>query len=153
MTGMTTIDEGRGRKPRSDRGMSLVEVLIASLVIALSVIAVVAFVRKGQDMLAIDQHRRMARGIIQRTLENDKYQPENFNNLVTTSATSSVVIDSEMTPQLAGSFTIAVSDSQPKVNNHPATYRTVTATVWWTEAGGRNDTVKIAKWLTNVSRD
>jgi hypothetical protein len=66
---MTTVDEDQGSKPRGERGMSLVEVLIASLVIALSVIAVVAFVRKGQDMLAVDNHRRMARGIIDRTLD------------------------------------------------------------------------------------
>jgi Tfp pilus assembly protein PilV len=152
MTGMTQIDEGEGRKPRNDRGFTLVEVLIASLVIALSVIAVVAFVRKGQDMLAVDKHRRMARGIIERTLENAQYQPENYPNLASIPATD-VVIDADMDPDLLGSLTVAVGDSVTQVNGNYAPYRAVTATVTWTERGGKNDTVRVAKWLTNVQRD
>jgi prepilin-type N-terminal cleavage/methylation domain-containing protein len=141
-------------KQRNIRGFSLVEVLVASLVIALSVVAVVAFVRKGQEMLAIDKHRRMARGIVERTLENDQYQPEKYNNLVTATSTASVVIDEEMDPDLNGSLTQAVSAEQRLIyGTDTIPYRTVTATVMWTERGGNSDTVRIAKWLTNVQRD
>ncbi|MBN2189411.1 MAG: type II secretion system protein [Chitinispirillaceae bacterium] len=139
-------------KLRNDRGFTFVEVLVASLVTALSLISMVAFVRKGQEMLTVDKHRRMARGIIERTLENGQYQPENYKNLVSIPETD-VVIDADMDPELQGSMTVAVGDSVTQVNGINVPYRPVTATVAWTERDGRKDTVRVAKWLTNVQRN
>jgi prepilin-type N-terminal cleavage/methylation domain-containing protein len=149
-------DKDRTMKPRNDQGFTLVEVLVASVVVAISIFSVIAFVRKGQDLLAIDKHRRMARGIIERTLENAKYQPENYNNLVSTSATSDVVLDEERSPNLHGSLTVAVGDSVTQVNGINAPYRPIKATVTWKEPGraaGNDETVSITKWLTNIQRE
>jgi Tfp pilus assembly protein PilV len=44
-------------------GFSLVEVLVAAFIVALSIISVAAFIRKGNDMIALDKHRREAREI------------------------------------------------------------------------------------------
>ena len=140
-------------KRRSDHGFTLVEVLVAAGVIAISLFSVIAFVRKGNDLLAIDKHRRLARGIVERTLENQKYRPESYNSLVTASATTTVVIDSTITPALSGSLIVAVGDSVTTVNGKNAPYRPVTVKVTWVEPTGQteaNDTVKITKWLTNL---
>jgi Tfp pilus assembly protein PilV len=142
---------------RNEEGFSLVEALVAGGVMALSVVALVVFVRKGQEMLAIDKHRRMARGIIERTLENNQYQPENYNNLVATLATplaTDVVIDEDMEPDPQGLLTQSIGTEQHRVyNTDTVPYREVTATVTWTEPGRINDTVSIVKWLTNVQRE
>jgi prepilin-type N-terminal cleavage/methylation domain-containing protein len=143
-------------KQRNDHGFSLVEVLVAAGVIALSLLSTVAFIRKGQEFLAVDKHRRMARSIIERTLEVAPYQVENYNNLVATTSpppATDVVIDAETNPNLHGSLTVTVSDEQAGVSGQVVPYRVVTAKVIWTEPAGGNDTVTIEQWLSNIQRD
>jgi prepilin-type N-terminal cleavage/methylation domain-containing protein len=152
---MTNESDGWAMKPRNDRGFSLVEVLVAAAVIALSLFAVVAVVRKGQDMIAIEKHRGMARGIIEQTLEKPPYQPEYYNSLTTISSptATNVIIDPGMNPNLQGSLTVAVGAEVTTVNSVTAPYRAVTATVTWTESGSPSQTVTITKWLADVQRN
>jgi prepilin-type N-terminal cleavage/methylation domain-containing protein len=141
---------------KSNKGYSLVEVLVAAAIITLSLVAVVAFVRKGQEMITVQKHRAMARGIVQRTLESGQYQSENYKNLPAqpaTPTTTNVVIDAETNPNIPGSLTVTVGDEHPKVNNRATPYRAVTVTVTWTEPGGSNETVSVEKWLTDVKRN
>ena len=138
---------------KSNKGYSLIEVLVAAAVITLSLIAMVAFVRKGHEMIAVQKHRAMARGFVQRQLENPPYQPEYYNTLTTISSPppSDVVLDTGI--NLHGSLTVTVNDEQPNINGINAPHRAVTAAVVWTEPGGNNDTVRITKLLTDVQRD
>jgi len=138
--------------PVNNKGFTLVEILVAGVVIALSLFATVAMVRKGQEMIALDKHRRMARGIIERTLENSQYLPENYNNLVTiTSPTpKDTVIDQKV--NIHGNLTVAISAEQPAINGVP--YRVITAAINWAELGSAgNETVSINKWLADVQRE
>jgi hypothetical protein len=143
-------------KQRYASGLSLVEVLVAAGIITLSLLSTVAFIRKGQEFLTVDKHRRMARSIIERTLENAPYQVENYNNLVTTVSpppATDVIIDPETNPHLHGSLTVTVSDEQAGVSGHAAPHRVATASVTWTEPWGGKDTVSIEQWLTNIQRN
>ena len=136
----------------NDRGFSLIEVLVATSVIVLSLFAVVAFMRKGHEIITIQKHRAMARGIVQKELEKPPYQPEYYNTLTTTSfGPADVVLDAAT--NLHGWFTLSVGSEQLTVNGIDAPYRAVTATITWTEPDGNNDTVTITKWLADVQRD
>jgi prepilin-type N-terminal cleavage/methylation domain-containing protein len=143
-------------KPLNAHGFSLIEVLVAASVITLSLFSTVAFIRKGQELLMVDKHRRMARSIIGRTLENQPYRVENYNNLITTASSppaADVVIDAETNPNLHGSLTVTVSDERAGISGQVVRHRVVTAWVTWTEPGGGKDTVSIEQWLTNIQRD
>lgn len=156
MTNMKSISKGRVMKSCSNRGYSLIEILVAAAIIGISLIAVVAFVRKGQEMISIDKHRRVARGMIERTLEDLQYQPENYSNLPAQPAApviDDMIIDAETTPNIHGTLVVSVGNEQATVNGKTVPHRAVTATVTWTEIDGKCDTVSITKWLTNVQRE
>ena len=140
--------------PVNNKGFTLVEILVAGVVIALSLFATVAMVRKGQEMIALDKHRRMARGIIERTLEDSDYQPGDYNNLAT--ITSPTPTDTIIDPKgnIHGSLTVAVGAEQPLINGAAIPYRIITAAITWAELGSAsNETVSISKWVTNIPDD
>jgi prepilin-type N-terminal cleavage/methylation domain-containing protein len=135
-------------------GFSLVEVLVAAMVISIALFSVIAMVRKGQELIGLDRHLREARGIIVRTLESPGFQPENYNNILTGSATQLVTIDSHA--NLKGSCTITINAEQPVVNGVSVPHREIDAIVSWIENSGsntpHNESVRVVKWLANVQR-
>lgn len=133
------------------KGFSLVEILVAAAVISLSLFATVIMVRKGQEMINLDKHRRMARGIIERTLENDDYQPANYNGLTTITAPTpkDTVIDPGA--NIHGSLSVYVGAEQPTINGAAIPYRIITAAITWAEVGSTsNETVSISKWIAYI---
>ncbi|MDR3012069.1 MAG: prepilin-type N-terminal cleavage/methylation domain-containing protein [Chitinispirillales bacterium] len=54
---------------KSEDGFTLVELLVAAVIILISVVAVVAVVRKSTDMQITDQHRRQVRAEMVRIFE------------------------------------------------------------------------------------
>jgi type II secretory pathway pseudopilin PulG len=141
-------------------GFSLIEILVAGALIALSVLTVVAFVRKGQEMIALQKHRAMARGIILQRLEQPPYQPEYYNNLTTIASPvpTEVTLDTSTNPDIVGKLTISISDSTAQItsgiSDNDAMHRVITATIKWVEYG-RNDSESVSstKWLADVQRD
>ncbi|MGA2507153.1 MAG: type II secretion system protein [Chitinispirillaceae bacterium] len=136
------------------KGFSLVEVLVAAAMVALSLVSVVAFVRKGQDEVAIDRHRRMARGIVERTLENPAYDMINYLNLVTKDSlrTNLDTIDWKTTPPLTGNLRVKISDTvtQAVATGSSFPYRKVTVTMSWYEHINSNpDTIRCEKRVTD----
>jgi len=146
---------------RSKKGFSLIEVLVAAAIVGLSVFAVVAMVRKGQQQITLNQHRSEARGIVQRTLEAPRFAPENYGSLVTDNnpAPQDVVIDNRT--GLHGFLTIQINAEQllpavaPLATGIP--YRAIVVTVNWTENAGMADSapesVEVRKRLCNVQRE
>jgi prepilin-type N-terminal cleavage/methylation domain-containing protein len=94
------------------RGFTLVEILVAAAIVSLSVVSVVAFVRKGQEQIALDKHRRTARSIVERTIEDSQYDLYNYPNLVSGAVTRTDTIDGRYTPPLTGTLTVSVGDEQ-----------------------------------------
>lgn len=136
-------------KRTNHRGFSLVEVLVAAVIVALSVVSVVGFVRKGQEQVAIDKHRRMARAVIERQFQQLKYSPANYPNLLLNTSSTlspSPVIDAALS--ITGTLTTTISVEQTKtVNSIAIPYCDVTMTMSWTELGGRSETITIDKWI------
>jgi type II secretory pathway pseudopilin PulG len=130
-------------------GFSLVEIIVAAMVISIAFISVVALIRNSQEWIELDRHMRSARAIISRTLENHRFQPENYINLVSGTTTQTVILDPKANIQ--GTFTITVSPEQPTVNAVAIPHREITAIITWVENGDPVSdikTVRITKWLT-----
>jgi prepilin-type N-terminal cleavage/methylation domain-containing protein len=133
-----------------NKGFTLVELIVAALVVSVALFAILAMVRKGQEQIALDKHRREARGIIERTLETQQFQPESYNNLVTNTSPTAVTIP--IATNISGYLTVAISAEIPAAGSVPP-YRSITANVRWRELGSSVDeTVSIVKWLANVQR-
>jgi hypothetical protein len=141
------------KKSSGRGGFTLVETLVAAGVIALSLLSVVAFVRKGQEMISLEKHRAMARGIIAGKIEQQPYQSQSYDKLttITVPTPTTVVIDSGT--HINGALAVAVGAEVAQVNGIDAPHRVITATVTWTEPGGGNQTVSIDKWVANVQRN
>jgi Tfp pilus assembly protein PilV len=152
----------------NSKGFTLVETLVAAIVVVFSVIAVIAMARTGVEQMSSDRHRRAARGVIERTLESQQFQPENYNGLitVTTPTPQDVVIDARANNRL-GSLTVSIGvEASQAAGAGTVPYRAVVATVKWTEIGNENgtyngrfntngtnnDSVVVTKWLTKVQR-
>ena len=134
-------------KQKADsKGFTLVELLVASAVVSIAILSVIAFIRKGEDLAMLDRHRRAAHGIVERTLESIQYLPSNYNNLQTgVKVTNNVVIDESV--KLLGTLRDSVSSEMVNsFNGYNIPYRKVIATVIWKE----DDTVSVRseKWVT-----
>jgi prepilin-type N-terminal cleavage/methylation domain-containing protein len=142
---------------RTNAGFSLVEVLVAAAVIAISLFMVAGFVRNSQKLISLDRHHRMARAIMRNALETAQFQPENYYSLATGCPTAgqSVVIDAGRTPNLTGILKVCIKDevtTTPTNTGIPVPYRKIVDTVSWTEPDAGTQTVNGEKWLTNVQR-
>jgi prepilin-type N-terminal cleavage/methylation domain-containing protein len=145
---------------RDTQGFSLIEVMVSAAIIGLSLFAVITMVRKGQEQLMLNNHRNEARGIIQRTIENPRFDPEQYKSLVTTTSPTpqDVVIDGKAS--LHGSLTVTINAEQNQAGINPLLlipYREIIITISWTELSSGNstytETVSERKRLCNVQRE
>lgn len=142
---------------RSSRaGVTLVEALIGAAIVMLSLIAVVAFVCKGQEQVTVDKHRRVARAILERTIEDLQFDRENYPNLVTRDTTFAITIDTRTTPPLAGAVRVAIGNELAMTGAGASAvvvpYRKILTIVVWTEFGRSVlDTIRAEKWITHGS--
>jgi prepilin-type N-terminal cleavage/methylation domain-containing protein len=128
----------------NDRGFSLIEVLVAAAVVAVSLFSVVAFVRKGNDMASIDRDRRVAREIVDTTLEGQRFLPANYDLIPGTITSNSVTLYNGLTA--TRSFTIDTTGVIAGVN-----YKTIAVKVQWLEPGASaNDFVQIERWVPDI---
>ena len=75
---------------RAKRGFTLVELLVASTILVVAIVAVVSTIRKGGELQVIDRHFRMARSIINSTLESSNYAQGNYAFLTGTNLTVTI---------------------------------------------------------------
>jgi Tfp pilus assembly protein PilV len=140
---------------RTCGGFTLLEVMVASVIVVISIAAVVAMVRKGQELTSDDGHRRIARSLITTKLESSTYDYTNYGNLADTSITDSVIIDTRGTATTAddikGVRTITVANEQTIAGTAGITvpYKLLTFRVIWREPEGM-DTVQIQKQIAQA---
>ena len=138
---------------RSERGFSMVEVLVSGVFVALSVVAVVTAVTTGVKLQVNDNDRRQARALIKSVFE-EQYDFRNFNSIVSnTTRTETVVIDERGSAQLQGEMTIAVQDVTPATGNgttFPA--KQVTITCRWNTDPGILDSIRLTKIVAQAQR-
>jgi prepilin-type N-terminal cleavage/methylation domain-containing protein len=137
-------------------GFSLVEVLVSAAILSISFVSIVAFIRKGHEQIALDRHRRSARGIIERTLESARFQPESYV-LFDSAPAPEITIDAiDPKTGLTGTVTVTVGREQQSMQGAAIPYRPISASVVWNEPSNPDvvspETVRVEKWLTKVQR-
>lgn len=125
------------------RGFSLVETLVAAAVVCIAVVSVVAIVRKGQEQMYVEKHRRTARAIADTTLEGSRFCPANFSAIPTAIADDFPLLESNVPARRLYSI---VSGTMAGVD-----YKKITVKVRWTEPSvGTKDSVEISRLVPNI---
>ena len=137
-------------------GFSLVEVLVSAAVLSISFVSIVAFIRKGHEQIALDRHRRSARGIIDRTLESARFEPESYVHFDSAPAPETITEAIDPKTGLTGTLTVTVGPEQQSMQGAAIPYRQITASMVWNEPSNPDvvspETVSVEKWLTKVQR-
>ena len=151
----TTIKRNTFTQCRTCGGFTLLEVMVASVIVVISIAAVVAMVRKGQELTSDDGHRRIARSLITTKLESSTYDYTNYGNLSAGSTIDTVVIDTRgttaKTDDIKGVRTITVGAEQTITGTSSISvpYKVLTLRVTWQEPEGM-DTVQIQKQIAQA---
>jgi type II secretory pathway pseudopilin PulG len=135
---------------RNAGGFSLVEILVAAIILSLAIMALVAAGRKSHEFDITYQHHRVARDLITAALESSAYQYTNYDNM--TDSKRQVIIDerdpADKTDDLAATLVIIVSPEKKTpgggVGSPAVIYKDITATITWQEPEG-SQTVTVVK--------
>lgn len=134
---------------RRDGGFSIVEVLIASMILSIMVAAVVGFIQKSNEIRIGGDHRRTARAIIDTRFEQ-RYRSRMFNALPDAgSIDTEVTIDSRTgTNPLRGTmYTRIDSTAVTCTDNMEVPVKKVTISVNWSDYGEEPCSVSVSRWL------
>jgi len=145
-------NQGRMRKvikkisPLGNKGVMLVELLVAGIITAVSCVGLIMLLIKGREIDTTDKHRRQARVIIMTRFESSAYHYLNYSKLGTTISDSTVTIDARQGNPLTG--TLGGTIVSTTVNSIPT--KQITLRVNWTELYGEAQSVELIKWLCQV---
>ena len=133
-------------------GFTLVELLVSSIIIVLSIVAIVAMLRKGREIDINDKYRRKARTIVMSEFEAPKFHYSRYPNLVTGTTTRTDTIDARKSASpILGTLTtiIGAVDSTTASNGYRIAYRPVTMSIVWSTVDG-SDTITLTKRITRA---
>jgi prepilin-type N-terminal cleavage/methylation domain-containing protein len=162
------------RIPRNNAGFTIVELLVAAVIVLVATAAVVAVVRKGAEIQVNGAHRLQARNVIVGYFEKDfdyrrfsKDEPPRYDVIVDRKNVS-IPVDGDWKPSAAGAEFI-LDDRRGKdavplngyiffraktasqlIGDYPISYHEITIKVKWTEIGGNKDSVVLTKRLADT---
>jgi hypothetical protein len=133
------------------RGFSLIEILVSSLIITLSVIALVTVIRKGSELVITESHRKRARSVIDSCFESPSYHYSNYWGLA--NVNRSVLIDPRDAgidgDDLMGSLAIKVAVDTVKAGGTNVPAKKVIISVSWKEPEGLQSII-LEKHITKI---
>jgi type II secretory pathway pseudopilin PulG len=140
-------------KEKKNRGYSIVELLVAAIVLTIAITAIVAVIRKGRELEIVDKHRRQARSIIDNKMEI-QYDDRNFSTITPTNDSTVITLDPRFGTPLTATLKWVVTQGTETVtvgvNNTTMIVKKVTMTVSWTEPDGNPENITISKWIADV---
>lgn len=129
-----------------NKGVTLVELLVAGIITALAISGLVALLMKGRDIDTMDKHRRQARVIIMARFESSTYNYLNFSKIGNTITDSTVTLDSRQGSALTGTLSGTIVNSTVGI----VPTKQITLRVSWTEHKGAAQNVELVKWLSQA---
>jgi hypothetical protein len=145
------LSRGLNLAARSVAGFSLVEALVAGVLIMLSVVAVVAVINTGSLFETNDNDYRQARAVIRSVFEQ-QYNFRDYNTIPESATTSeTAVIDERQGNALNGTLTTRIAkDSVATTGGVKVQFKRISITCAWQGADGANDSVTLVKTVTKA---
>ena len=143
------------------RGFTIVELLIAAVIMIVATFAVITVLRKSTEIEVEDHHERQARMIIMGLFEDVfdyRAYPNSYGVFSIDSGQTSfdttyeVVIDKRgfRSNPLMGNMNVNVRRDSSDINGVMVHMDRITASIDWKEADGTRDTVTLRKVLADV---
>jgi prepilin-type N-terminal cleavage/methylation domain-containing protein len=142
------------KKLQNQFGFTLIELMVASLILGMSITAIMTMLSIGRTIEAGDGLRRQARNIVASTMESAAYQTyavgANFSNSIVGSLTPSLgppipyTLTTNVTSPPAASWTDG--NAPPAIIPNSVPYNFVDVQITWVDAG-TNESYRLQKWL------
>lgn len=139
---------------RKYNGYTIVELLVAAIILTVAIASIVAVVSKGRTLDISDKHRRQARSIIDGIMEK-QFNDKDYN-LISSAMNDSydMPLDPRENVPLPATVSIAVDDDDPDlyVSGSDIPVKKVTISVTWrTEPDNETpETISISKWIAKA---
>jgi len=133
----------------NNRAFTLVELVVASGIILLTILVLAAMLRKGREIDINDKYRRKARAIVVSKFDEPAFHYSRYNSLNSGTQTTTDTIDAAI--PILGTVTTAIGDqaTHTAANAYALQYRPVTIRVVWTTMDGA-DSVSLTKYITRA---
>lgn len=133
-------------KQNKKNGFSLVELLVAALILAIATVAVVSMIRKSREIQLSDNHRQEVRAIINAEFEKS-YGYRQFSSISVRDTSMNVVIDNRTGTPLTGTMYVSIDSSSEPATGTSVPIKRVTLAIAWTEADSERDSISLTKWV------
>jgi prepilin-type N-terminal cleavage/methylation domain-containing protein len=134
------------KKMTDNHGFSLVELLIAASIMAITVVAVVSMVRKSREIQLSDTHRQEVRAILNAQFEKS-YGFDRYASIPVRDSASTVIIDTREGNPLNGTLLVEIDSTVEYASGTPIPVKKVTLSVIWNETEDETDTITMSKWV------
>jgi prepilin-type N-terminal cleavage/methylation domain-containing protein len=136
------------RNKTPGNGYTLVEILVASVILVIVITAAIAAFRKGVELEVSDNHRREARTLLHTVLERN-FDYRDYATFNICDSTYSDTLD-RGSGLLADIRTVVTMDSTI-YSGQNIPLKKVAVTVSWQEPGVGNDSIQVGKWLASIN--
>jgi prepilin-type N-terminal cleavage/methylation domain-containing protein len=127
-------------------GFSLVELLVAALILAIATVSVVSMVRKSREIQLSDNHRQEVRTIINAEFEKS-YGYKQFASIPVRDTIMNVTIDPRGGTPLTGTMYVSIDSTSEPASGTSVPLKKVTLAIGWTEADSERDSLSLTKWV------
>jgi prepilin-type N-terminal cleavage/methylation domain-containing protein len=132
----------------TENGYTLVETLVAAVILVIVITAAIAAFRKGVELETSDNHRREARTLLHAALERDF----DYHNYATVNICDSIHNDTlDRSIGLLADVRTVVTMDTTTYSGQNIPLKKVTVTVNWQEPGAGNDSIQVGKWLASTN--
>lgn len=136
-------------------GFTLVEVLVAALLILLMIMGASAAMQKGQQVSALDRQRNVVRQELISILEKTEYLHANFDLLVETTGlpAQKITLDDRgtvvNTDDLTADLVTSVKDTSLVIDAKTVPFKRIRTAATWTSLDGA-DELALEKWICRI---
>lgn len=134
-------------------GYTLIEVLVAGILILITVTATAGVLRHGQKVHALEQQRNRARQLLVTELEKQIYAHSQFDSLPSQTVVDSLVLDDRGTASesddLKAMTLLTVDSAMATVAGYTVPRKRIAVQATWSSLDG-TDTLTLEKWICKV---